>query len=156
MTAHQLQTVSTDLIPITEAEMPKAASLLKRLHLAWRETPKGQKIRHGMSSTQLRATISLLRRLEANGTPTEMGRVIERMLRIYYPPGKDIPESVKEDWLYVLADQPLASIYECYQRQIRSPAEWAPKPGQFLQSVHSHARNVQRIREKLEKAEAET
>lgn len=94
----------------------------------------------------------MLRRMQATASPSEVGEVIERMLYHYWPPGKDVPVSVKQDWLRIMVEQPFASIVACYEKQIRSNAEWAPKVGQFLQSVQAHAGSIATLRAKLEEA----
>lgn len=76
--------------------------------------------------------------------------VLKQMLIAYVPPGKDIHEDAVKAWLYVLDGQPLASIVECARRQLKSPDEWAPKPGQFLERVVAHASDLARMQAQLE------
>jgi hypothetical protein len=78
--------------------------------------------------------------------------VLKQMLIAYVPPGKDIHEDAVKAWLYVLDGQPLASIIECARMQLKSPDEWAPKPGQFLERVKNHASDLARMQAQLESA----
>ena len=78
--------------------------------------------------------------------------MIERMLLHYWPAGKDVPVSVKQDWLRIMVEQPFASIVACYEKQIRSNDVFAPKVGQFLQAVQAHAGSIATLRAKLGEA----
>lgn len=76
--------------------------------------------------------------------------MLKQMLIAYIPPGKDIHEDAVKAWLFVLEGQPLASIIECARAQLKSPDEWAPKPGQFLAKVKSHADGLKHMQRRLE------
>ena len=140
--------------PITPEEMPQVIRLFQGLQLKWQDTPPGQPMNHGLRGTQLKASLALLKRMEQPHPDLEtLGKVIERTLVHYIPLGKPIPRSVKEDWMRLLADQPFASIFYCYERQIRSADTFAPRVGQFLQRVQAHASVIARLRRELERSE---
>lgn len=68
-------------------------------------------------------------------------RIVQRLLALY--PGKTLPDSVAEDWVRVLKDQPLASIWAVYERTIRRAGSFAPSVGDFYSEVKTHADTVQ-------------
>lgn len=56
---------------------------------------------------------------------------------------KDVLDTVAEDWLRHLQDKPFAAIWAAYERQITSDEAFAPKLGQFLESVNGIARSYE-------------
>lgn len=79
----------------------------------------------------------MLRPLVSPGDAVQVLRIIQRLLALY--PSKERPDSVAEDWVRVLKDQPLASIWAVYERTIRKPGQFAPSIGDFFTEVRSHA-----------------
>lgn len=98
----------------------------------------------------MKASLSTLRQLSALGDPLDITRIIQRLLALY-PTKGDRPDSVAEDWVRVLMEEPLASIWAAYEKHIRKPGQWAPSLGDFLQSVRLHARTVNSVRQSLQK-----
>ena len=74
--------------------------------------------------------------------------MVKRLLA-HYPRRGDVPESLAEDWVRILLDQPLLSIWECYEEQIRKATKWAPTAGEFLARVKVHANNISRTERAL-------
>lgn len=140
--------------PLTSAEeLSKLSRLSTGLLQAWKETPPGQPIQFNLTQTQLRASIGLLKRAQAPADePAQVLAVLKQMLIAYVQPGRDLHEDAVRAWLFVLEGQPYASIVECAQRQLKSPDEWAPKPGQFLERVRAHASDLARMEAQLENA----
>jgi len=140
------------LAPISsEEELNRLSRLSTGLLRAWRDTEFGQPLNHNLTPSQLTASIALLKRAQAPAdSPVQVLTVLKQMLIAYVPPGKDVPEDAVRAWLYVLEGQPLASIIECARIQIKSPDDWAPKPGQFLAKVRSHADGLKHMQRKLE------
>ena len=98
-----------------------------------------------MSETEARATLSTLKPLVLPGEPRQVSKIVQRLLALY--PGKgDQPDSVAEDWVRILKDEPLASIWAAYEKIIRRPGAFAPSPGDFLAEVRLHASMVNRLR----------
>lgn len=94
---------------------------------------------------QQRADISSkLAPLGSTGEPVQVLRIVQRMLALY--PSKDRPDSVAEDWVRVLKDLPLASIWAIYERTIRKPGAFAPSVGDFYSEVKQHAETVEWVR----------
>ena len=101
----------------------------------------------------MKASIGLLKRAQAPADePSQVLAVLKQMLIAYVQPGRDLHEDAVRAWLFVLEGQPYASIVECAQRQLKSPDEWAPKPGQFLERVRAHASDLARMEAQLENA----
>jgi hypothetical protein len=80
-------------------------------------------------------------------------RIVQRLLAIY--PGKTLPDSVAEDWLRHLQDQPFVAIWRSYEKQITSPEAFAPKLGQFLEEVKQAASSINTNLEILLRCEAQ-
>jgi len=98
-----------------------------------------------MSETEAKATLSMLKPLVSPGEPVQVSKIVQRLLAVY--PGKgDQPDSVAEDWVRILKDEPLASIWAAYEKTIRRPGTFAPSPGDFLAEVQKHAAMVNRLR----------
>lgn len=76
----------------------------------------------------------------ALGSPEQVLTLVERILA--HRKNKELPESLIEDWCAVLADMPLNSIWEIYQRFIRSTEEWLPTAGQFRARCEAHADSI--------------
>lgn len=74
-----------------------------------------------------------------------VSRIVERMMALY-PSRKDVPDTVPEDWVRVLMEYPIASVWAAYEKTIRKPGQFAPSLGDFLQTVRDHAAMVSRIR----------
>ena len=81
------------------------------------------------------------------GQPAEVIDLVQRILAHSHK--KTVPDSLVEDWVRLLGDQPLASIWEIYERTIRSTEKWLPTVGQFLARVESHAEGVRSTAKKL-------
>lgn len=144
-------------VPLTSAEeLSRLSRLSTGLLQAWRDTPNGQPIRFNLTASQLKASIGLLKRAQAPADdPALVLTILKQMLIAYVQPGRDIPEDAVRAWLFVLEGQPYASIVQCAQRQLKSPDEWAPKPGQFLARVREHAGDLARMQAQLEAAAPE-
>ena len=67
--------------------------------------------------------------------------MVKRMLAHYSQ--KDVLDTVAEDWLRHLQDKPFGAIWTAYERQITSDDAFAPKLGQFLESVTSISRSFE-------------
>lgn len=87
---------------------------------------------------------SKLAPLGSPGDAMQVLRIVQRMLALY--PAKDRPDSVAEDWVRVLKDLPLASIWAVYERTIRQPGAFAPSIGDFFTEVKKHADTVSWLR----------
>lgn len=97
---------------------------------------------------QQRADISSkLAPLGSTGEPVQVLRIVQRMLALY--PSKDRPDSVAEDWVRVLKELPLASIWAIYERTIRKPGAFAPSIGDFYSEAKTHAETVEWVRRSL-------
>lgn len=84
------------------------------------------------------------------GSELDVLEIVQRMLALY-PQGKDRPDSVAEDWVRVLRDEPIASVWAAYEAQIRSTGQWAPSLGDFRARVLRHAHAVSCIMLSLQK-----
>jgi len=69
--------------------------------------------------------------------------IVQRLLAIW--PARDRKDSVAEDWVRVLSEEPLASVWAAYEKHIRMPGQWAPSLGDFRVSVQRHAGTVDRV-----------
>lgn len=69
---------------------------------------------------------------------------------------KDVPDTVAEDWLRHLQDKPFGAIWLAYEKQITSNEAFAPKLGQFLESVNKTARTFMVDIELIERCKPET
>jgi hypothetical protein len=56
---------------------------------------------------------------------------------------KDVLDTVAEDWLRHLQDRSFGAIWTAYERQITSNDAFAPKLGQFLESVDRISRSFE-------------
>ena len=130
--------------------MEAALTPLTALLNAYRAVPLGQTLATTMPPEQARDTLSTLRPLASLGEPVQVLRIVQRLLALY--PGKTLPDSVAEDWVRVLKDQPLASIWAIYERTIRQPGAFAPSVGDFYSAVKTHAETVQWVVKSLEGA----
>jgi hypothetical protein len=83
-----------------------------------------------------------------------VAEVVKRLLAHYSL--KEVPDSVAEDWLRHLQDQPFVAIWRSYERQITSPEAFAPKLGQFLEEVKKEAASIKTDLEYLLRCEAQT
>lgn len=149
MTALQTYNRSAEVALPNPEDVLQLRTALTELSRAWRETPPGQPIQHGMTDSQLRERLQLLQQAQAIGSVQEVGHVVKRLLLNYWPAGKPVPQTVVQDWVRHLIDQPFASIFECYERQIRSTDDWAPRVGQFLEKVQRHSQQVKHIEDAL-------
>jgi hypothetical protein len=134
--------------PATPAAMEAALTPLTALLSAYRAVPIGQTLGMTMTPAQRAATLSTLRPLESCGDPMQVLRIVQRLLALY--PGKTLPDSVAEDWVRVLKDQPLASVWAVYERTIRKPGSFAPSIGDFYSEVKNHADTVRWIRKSVQ------
>lgn len=131
--------------PATPAQLADALTPLNDLLREWKTLPVGKTLADTMDSETAAAKLSTLNPLTLPGEPMQIATIIERLLAVY-PSKGDLADSVVEDWVRVLSDQPLASVWEAYERHIRRPGQWAPSIGDFLQTVKSHAASVARVR----------
>lgn len=113
---------------------------LTALLQSYRAVPLGQTLGSTMTPEQRTATLSTLAPLASLGDRMQVLRLVQRMLALY--PSKERPDSVAEDWVRVLQDQPLASIWAVYERTIRQPGAFAPSIGDFYSEVKTHAETV--------------
>jgi len=74
-----------------------------------------------------------------------VARIIDRLLSLY-PSRGEAPESVQADWVRVLAEEPIASIWAAYEKFIRRRGQWAPSLVDFLSEVQRLAGTVNRVR----------
>lgn len=116
----------------------------------WRRLAPGKTLSEAKTPEEVTRSLSTLRQLSAVGDPMDITRIIQRMLALY-PSKGDRPDSVAEDWVRVLMEFPLASIWAAYEKHIRQPGQWAPSLGDFLQSVRLHAGTVNSVRLSLQK-----
>ena len=126
--------------PATPQAMEAALTPLTALLNAYRAVPLGQTLGSTMTPEQRTATLSTLAPLASLGDRMQVLRIVQRMLALY--PSKERPDSVAEDWVRVLQDQPLASIWAVYERTIRQPGQFAPSIGDFFSEVKTHAETV--------------
>ena len=147
MTELTLPATAPPSAPATPAEMETALKPLTGLLNAYRAVPLGQKLGETMTPEQRSATLSTLRPLGSLGEPVQVLRIVQRLLALY--PGKTLPDSVAEDWVRVLSDQPLASIWAIYERTIRQPGAFAPSVGDFYSEVKAHAETVEWVRRSI-------
>ena len=133
--------------PATPAAMEAALTPLTGLLSAYREVPIGQTLGSTMSPEQRAATLSTLAPLASLGDRVQVLRIVQRMLALY--PSKERPDSVAEDWVRVLEDQPLASIWAIYERTIRQRGQFAPSVGDFFSEVKAHAETVEWLRKSI-------
>ena len=133
--------------PATPAAMEEALIPLTSLLQSFREVPLGQTLGSTMTPEQRTATLSTLAPLASLGDRMQVLRIVQRMLALY--PSKERPDSVAEDWVRVLQDQPLASIWAVYERTIRQPGQFAPSIGDFFTEVKNHAETVEWVRKSV-------
>lgn len=134
--------------PGSPAAMKTALEPLTGWLTAYREVPIGQTIGDKLTEEQRQSALSTLRPLAARGEPVQVLRIVQRLLALY--PGKTFPDSVAEDWVRVLKDMPLASIWEVYERTIRKPGQFAPAIGDFYTDVKTHADMVDWVIKSIE------
>ena len=134
--------------PATPAAMEAALAPLTALLTAYREVPMGQTLGSTMTPEQRAATSSTLAPLGSLGEPVQVLRIVQRLLSLY--PGKELPDSVAEDWVRVLKELPLASIWAIYERTIRKPGAFAPSIGDFYSEAKTHAETVEWVRRSVE------
>lgn len=134
----------------TQVEIQTNLTHLSALLQEWRQLAPGKTLAQAKSPQEVRQSLSTLQQLSALGDPMDITRIIQRLLALY-PSKGERPDSVAEDWVRVLMEEPLASIWAAYEKQIRKPGQWAPSLGDFLQSVRVHARTVNSVRKSLEK-----
>ena len=126
--------------------MDAALTPLTDLISAWRKVPPGQSLAKDMTPQEIQETLSMLNQLASPGDPRQVSVIVGRMLKNF--PGADRlqEDSVAEDWVRVLQDEPLASIWVAYEKHIRKPGAFAPSIGDFLTTVKSHAATVNSVR----------
>jgi hypothetical protein len=127
--------------------MEAALTPLTALLNAYRQVPSGKKLGETMTLEERSRALSTLRPLGALGEPVQVLRIVQRLLALY--PGKAPPDSVAEDWVRVLKDQPLASVWHVYERTIRQPGQFAPSIGDFYSAVKAHAETVDWVRREI-------
>ena len=106
-----------------------------------------------LTEQQLMESSELLGRALQTAPIGAVAEVIKRMLAHYS--GKDVQDTVAEDWLRHLQDKPFAAIWTAYERQITSNDAFAPKLGQFLESVNKIARNFESDLRLIERCKSE-
>ena len=99
-----------------------------------------------MSETARTKALSTLSSLGQPGEVMGVLMVVRRLLAMYPTQRGDQPDSVAEDWVRVLKEEPIASIWAAYEKTIRTPGQFAPSLGDFLQSVRDHAGMVRRLK----------
>lgn len=127
------------------AELATALQPLTGLLSQWRNTPTGQTLADSLTPEQRQTALSTLNGLSRQGEIGSVAMIVKRLLAMY-PQPKEMASTVAEDWVRVLAEQPLASIWAAYEKTIRKPGQFAPSLGDFLQTVRDHAAMVSRIR----------
>ena len=70
-----------------------------------------------------------------------MSGLLERMFALY-PATSKAGKSVAQDWLRVLTEQPLASVFHAYEKTIREERDFAPSLGVFLAKVDEHSKRI--------------
>ena len=70
-----------------------------------------------------------------------MSGLLERMFALY-PATSKAGKSVAQDWLRVLTEQPLASVFYAYEKTIREERDFAPSLGVFLAKVDEHSKRI--------------
>ena len=116
----------------------------------WRALAPGRTLAQAKTPDEVRHSLSTLRQLSQTGEPLEVLAIVKRLLAMY-PSKGDRPDSVAEDWVRVLMEHPVGSIWAAYEKHIRRPGQWAPSLGDFLQSVRLHAGTVNSVRLSLQK-----
>lgn len=141
-----IQEPRTALAPFDQMQVQQGLQVLQVLLTNWRDLSKeGKTLADGMTPEKARASSSMLSQLARQGRPSDVARIIDRLLALY-PSRGEAPASVQEDWTRFLADQPIASIWATYERVAQSPGQWPPSLGDFLAKVKSHASTIDRVR----------
>jgi hypothetical protein len=84
------------------------------------------------------------------GDPLQVAEIVERLLNAFGTRrAENLPESAVEDWVRVLMEKPLLSVFVAYEDWIRRPVPFPPSPGQFLETVSIHEVGVEAIRGSL-------
>lgn len=133
------------MAPFDQQAAISGQQALEALLNDWRRLKPGQSLASAKTSEQVRASLSTLNQLSQPGKLSDVARIIDRLLSLY-PSRGEAPESVQEDWVRVLAEEPIASIWAAYEKFIRRPGQWAPSLGDFLSEVQRHAGTVNRVR----------
>lgn len=79
--------------------------------------------------------------LNSSGTAGQVTGLLDRMFALY-PATSHAGKSVAQDWLRVLVEQPLASIFHAYEKTIREERDFAPSLGVFLAKVDEHSKRI--------------
>ena len=87
---------------------------------------------------------STLMALNSPGTASQVTELLKRMFAMY-PATQKKELSVAQDWLRILASQPLGAIWLAYEHFIRTEREFAPSAGVFLAKTDEQAKRI-RIR----------
>lgn len=82
--------------------------------------------------------------LNSPGTASQVTELLKRMFAMY-PATQKKEMSVAQDWLRILASQPLGAVWLAYEHFIRSEREFAPSAGVFLAKTDEQAKRI-RIR----------
>ena len=90
---------------------------------------------------EARQHLSTLMALNSRGTAGQVKELLKRMFALY-PATQNANESVAQDWLRVLVEQPLASIFHAYEKTIREERDFAPSLGVFLAKVDEHSKRI--------------
>ena len=139
-------TSASQASPMSQRQLMRLAELSTELSAAWMKAHQ-QGIRPDlpitvqMTEQQLTECSALFRRARQLAPIGSVAEVIKRMLAHYS--GKDVQDTVAEDWLRHLQDKPFAAIWTAYEQQITSNDAFAPKLGQFLESVNKIARTFE-------------
>lgn len=96
------------------------------------------------------AALSTLNQLATVGEPKRVAEIIQRLFDMY--PQSTVKRNVAEDWVRVLADEPLGAIWMAYDHAIRQPGKWMPSLGDFLQEVRVQSRLIVRRRRAISTA----
>ena len=133
-------------VALSPRQLTRLGELSTVLSAAWMKAHRAgmdpdEAISVPLTRQQLTESSQLFRLALAPAPVGSIAEVIKRMLAHYSQ--KDVPDTVAEDWLRHLQDKPFAAIWTAYERQITSNDAFAPKLGQFLESVNGIARSFE-------------
>lgn len=139
-------TSASQAAALSPRQLTRLGELSTVLSAAWKTAHRAgmdpdEPISVPLTRQQLTESSQLLRQAMEPAAVGPIAEVIKRMLAHYSQ--KDVPDTVAEDWLRHLQDKPFAAIWTAYERQITSNEAFAPKLGQFLESVNGIARSFE-------------
>ena len=92
----------------------------------------------------------MLSSLLCPGTASEVLQIVKRLLAHFPGYNTARPDSVAHDWVRMLTDMPIASIWACYEFAICRKGQFAPSLGDFLHDVRAHADSTLILKAQLE------